>query len=50
LYWFGKTLKQLSHAAEAKEMFERCIEAVRTMPAHRRAQIRGWATRAKSEL
>jgi Tfp pilus assembly protein PilF len=50
LYWYGKTLKQLGHPAEAKEMFERCIEAVRTMPAHRRAQIRGWATRAKSEL
>ncbi len=50
LYWFGKALKQLGHPAEAKEMFERCIEAVRTMPAHRRAQIRGWATRAKSEL
>ena len=50
LYWYGRTLKQLGHPAEAKEMFERCIEAVRTMPAHRRAQIRGWATRAKSEL
>ncbi len=50
LYWYGRTLKQLGRTAEAKEMFDRCIEAVRTMPAHRRAQIRGWATRAKSEL
>ena len=50
LYWFGKTLKQLGRAAEAKELFERCIEAARTMPSHRRAHVRGWATRAKSEL
>ncbi len=50
LYWYGKTLKQLGRAAEAKEMFERAIEAVQTMPSHRRAQVRGWATRSKSEL
>jgi tetratricopeptide (TPR) repeat protein len=50
LYWYGKTLKQLGQTAQAKEMFERAIEAVRTMPSHRRAQVRGWATRAKSEL
>jgi hypothetical protein len=50
LYWYGKTLKQLGRAAEAKEMFERCVEAARTMPSHRRAHVRGWATRAKSEL
>jgi len=50
LYWYGRTLKQLGRAAEAKEMLERSIEAVRTMPSHRRAQVRGWATRSKSEL
>jgi Tfp pilus assembly protein PilF len=50
LYWYGRTLKQLGRTAEAKEMFERAIEAVRTMPSHRRAQVRGWATRSKSEL
>jgi tetratricopeptide (TPR) repeat protein len=50
LYWYGRTLKQLGRAAEAKEMLDRSIEAVRTMPSHRRAQVRGWATRSKSEL
>lgn len=50
LYWHGRALKQLGRTTEAKEMFERAIEAVRTMPSHRRAQVRGWATRAKSEV
>ncbi len=50
LYWYGRALKQLGRVPEAKEMFERAIEAVQTMPSHRRAQVRGWATRAKSEL
>jgi tetratricopeptide (TPR) repeat protein len=50
LYWYGRTLKQLGRTPEAKEMFERAIEAVRTMPSHRRAQVRSWATRSKSEL
>ncbi len=50
LYWYGRTLKQLGRTAEAKEMFERAIESVRTMPSHRKAHVRGWATRAKSEL
>lgn len=50
LYWYGKTLKELGREAEARHMFERAIEAARTMPAHRRSQVRVWAGRAKSEL
>lgn len=50
LYWFGKTLKQLGDIERAEEMFQRAIEAARTMPSHRRAQVRMWASRARSEL
>ncbi|HTS75591.1 MAG TPA: tetratricopeptide repeat protein, partial [Bryobacteraceae bacterium] len=50
LYWYGKTLKTLGREAEARQMFERAIEAARTMPRHRRAQVRVWASRAKSEM
>ena len=37
LYWHGKTLAGLGRGGEAREMFERSMEAVRTMPRHRRA-------------
>jgi tetratricopeptide (TPR) repeat protein len=50
LYWYGKALAQAGRADEAREMFERAIEAVKTMPSHRRAQTRQWASRARSEL
>jgi tetratricopeptide (TPR) repeat protein len=50
LYWYGKTLKKLGRAAEAREMFERAIEAVKTMPKHRRAEVRQWGGKSKSEL
>jgi tetratricopeptide (TPR) repeat protein len=50
LYWYGKALAQAGRTAEAREMFERAMEAVNTMPSHRRAQIRQWGNRAKSEL
>ena len=50
LYWYGKTLAQLGQSADAREMFERAVESVRTMPSRRRAQVRIWGSRAKSEL
>jgi protein O-GlcNAc transferase len=50
LYWYGKTLLRLERPAEARELFERCIEAVKTMPSHRRAYVRMWASRAQAEL
>jgi hypothetical protein len=50
LYWYGKTLASLGRAGEAREMFERAIEAVKTMPRHRRAEVRAWGGQAKSEL
>jgi tetratricopeptide (TPR) repeat protein len=50
LYWYGKVLKQVGRAEEAREMFRRAIEAARTMPSHRRGQVRIWASRSKAEL
>jgi predicted negative regulator of RcsB-dependent stress response len=50
LYWYGKTLAALGRAAEAHEAFAQCIEAVDTMPRHRRAQVRKWKGLAKTEL
>jgi hypothetical protein len=50
LYWYGKTLAGLGRAGEAREMFERAIEAVKTMPSHRRAEVRRWGSAAKGEL
>ncbi|HUA86769.1 MAG TPA: tetratricopeptide repeat protein [Bryobacteraceae bacterium] len=50
LYWYGMALKQLNRPVEARELFERCIEAVNTMPSHRRSQVRQWGTRARKEI
>jgi Tfp pilus assembly protein PilF/uncharacterized membrane protein len=50
LYWYGKTLLRLDRPAEARQMFERAIEAARTMPRHRRAEVRKWGSQSKSEL
>jgi Flp pilus assembly protein TadD len=50
LYWYGKALANLGRGGEAREMFERAIEAVKTMPRHRRAELRQWGSAAKSEL
>ncbi len=50
LYWYGKTLAALGKFAEARETFAQCVEAVDTMPKHRRAQIRKWKGLAKTEL
>ena len=50
LYWYGKALAAMGHPAEARGMFERAVEAVRTLPSHRRAQVRAWAGRARKEL
>jgi tetratricopeptide (TPR) repeat protein len=49
-YWYGRTLAALGHKAEARAAFDQCIEAVDTMPKHRRAEIRKWKGLAKTEL
>ncbi len=50
LYWYGKTLAKLERKTEARELFERCVEAVRTMPPNRRAEVRKWGSHAQAEL
>lgn len=50
LYWYGKTLAALGKSAEAREVFAQCVEAVDTMPKHRRAEVRKWKGLAKTEL
>jgi tetratricopeptide (TPR) repeat protein len=50
LYWYGKALEGLERTAEARAAFEQCVEAVDTMPKHRRAEVRKWKGLAKGEL
>jgi tetratricopeptide (TPR) repeat protein len=50
LYWYGKAMAALGRAAEAREAFGQCVEAVDTMPKHRRAEVRKWKGLAKTEL
>jgi tetratricopeptide (TPR) repeat protein len=50
LFWYGKTLAELGRVAEARAAFEQCVEAVDTMPKHRRAEVRKWKGLAKTEL
>jgi Tfp pilus assembly protein PilF len=50
LYWYGKTLLRLDRPAEARALFERSVEAAKTMPRHRRAEVRKWGGLSESEL
>jgi tetratricopeptide (TPR) repeat protein len=50
LYWYGKTLASLGKSAQAREVFGQCVEAVDTMPKHRRAEVRKWKGLARTEL
>jgi len=50
LYWYGKALVARGRTAEARAVFDQCVEAVDTMPKHRRAEVRKWKGLAKTEL
>ena len=50
LYYYGKTLEQLGERAEAREIFARCVEAVKTMPAYRYREQRKWDKLARERL
>lgn len=50
LYYYGKTLEQLGHREEAREMFGRCVEAVQTMPSYRYREQRKWDKLARDRL
>jgi tetratricopeptide (TPR) repeat protein len=50
LYYLGRALKELGHPAQSQEILTRCIEAVKTMPYYRRAQVRHWRKLAQEQL
>ena len=50
LYLLGETRVRLNRVAEAKELFGRAVEAVRTMPGYRRGLMRKWRGLAAGEL
>ena len=50
LYYNGKTLEQLGQREEAREMFNRCVEAVKTMPSYRYREQRKWDKLARDRL
>lgn len=50
LYWLGATLKKLGRVPEARDAFQRAVEAARTTPAHRRRYTAAWGRQAKAEL
>ncbi len=50
LCWYGRVLAQQEKTTEAREAFERAIEAVDTMPSNRRREVSRWKSVAKDEL
>jgi tetratricopeptide (TPR) repeat protein len=50
LYHLGQTLLKTGETAEAREMFQRCLEAVQTMPYYRRHEGRRWRKLAQTQL
>jgi len=50
LVLYGQALRELGQGAEARQAFERAVEAVRTMPNYRKGETRRWGSQAKREL
>jgi len=50
LYFYGKTLEHLEQREEAREVFGRCVEAVKTMPSYRYREQRKWDKLARDRL
>ncbi|MEO6392932.1 MAG: tetratricopeptide repeat protein [Pyrinomonadaceae bacterium] len=50
LYYLGETLRKLGRVDEAASMFERCLEAVKTMPNFRYSEVRRWSKLAREQL
>ena len=50
LYYYGKTLEQLEQRDKGREAFDRCIEAVKTMPSYRYREHRKWDKLAREQL
>jgi tetratricopeptide (TPR) repeat protein len=50
LFHYGKTLEQLGEQQQAREVFARCMEAVKTMPHYRYGDHHKWQKLAKERL
>lgn len=50
LYYFGETLTKLGETQQAREAFERCVEAEKTNPYRRDRQLRKWRKLAEKQL
>jgi tetratricopeptide (TPR) repeat protein len=50
LYFYGKAFEHLDDPVHAHEIFQRCIEAVKTMPHYRHGDQRKWSKLAKERL
>jgi len=50
LFWLGSAYKKLGRNAEAKDAFQRAVEAARNSPPHRRRYTAAWGRQAKTEL
>jgi hypothetical protein len=50
LYWLGATYRKLERISEARDAFQRAVEAARTAPPHRRRFTAAWGRQAKAEL
>jgi|SRR5579872_3912928 len=50
LYWLGAAFKKLGRIPEARDAFQRAVEAARTAPPHRRRYTSAWGRQAKAEL
>jgi hypothetical protein len=50
LYYYGQARDRLGDSAQAAEMFQRCIEAVKTMPHYRQGGLRKWRKLAQEKL
>ena len=50
LYWHGMAQAKLGQTATARDAFAQCMEAVKTMPPHRRAHVRRWGRQAKAAM
>ncbi len=50
LFYYGQAREKLGDSTEAAEMFQRCVEAVKTMPHYRQGGLRKWRKLAQEKL
>ena len=50
LFYYGQALEGLNRIADARQMYERAAEAVRTAPRYRRRSLARWSRQAQKQL